>query len=551
MSCDIEAIIDQRPISATIEQNPFDVTVDGAIVQMNGLVDGDYGDIAVSNNGATMTIENMGENATVTTGTYASKVNQDLLIKVRKASAGTITKGQVVYIVGSTGNHLTVELARANAEATSAYTIGIAATTITGSNDGFVIQNGRLTGLSTLPTASFSDGNALYLSETTAGDYRVGIPEAPNHGVFLGFVIRANNGSAGELDVRIDNYQELEELSDVYINNETVNDFLVRKATRWENTTPANVKTILAINNVNNTSDLNKPISTATQIALDGKVDKVTGKGLSTEDYTTAEKNKLAGIEAGAQVNTVTSVAGKTGAVSLVKADVGLSNVDNTSDLNKPISTATQTALNAKENTIATGTVSQYYRGDKTFQTLDKTAVGLGNVSNTDTTTTANITDSSNKRFITDAQQTVLGNTSGTNTGDQNIFSTIAVASQSNVVADSTSDTLTLIAGSNITLTTNATNDSITIASTGGGSAAETFETVSKNLKAYPAAFNYTTGTLTSIVYTLPVGTITKTLNYTSGTLTSIVLSGDTPAGIDLTKTLGYTGDTLTSITYS
>lgn len=44
----------------------------------------------------------------------------------------------------------------------------------------------------------------------------------------------------------------------------------------------------------------------------------------------------------------VTSVAGKTGAVTLVKADVGLSNVDNTSDLNKPISTATQTALNAK-----------------------------------------------------------------------------------------------------------------------------------------------------------------------------------------------------------
>lgn len=34
--------------------------------------------------------------------------------------------------------------------------------------------------------------------------------------------------------------------------------------------------------------------------ALAGKVDKVTGKGLSTEDYTTTEKNKLAGIEAGA-----------------------------------------------------------------------------------------------------------------------------------------------------------------------------------------------------------------------------------------------------------
>jgi len=37
----------------------------------------------------------------------------------------------------------------------------------------------------------------------------------------------------------------------------------------------------------------------------DGKVDKISGKGLSTEDYTTAEKNKLAGIEAGAEVNNI------------------------------------------------------------------------------------------------------------------------------------------------------------------------------------------------------------------------------------------------------
>ena len=46
----------------------------------------------------------------------------------------------------------------------------------------------------------------------------------------------------------------------------------------------------------------------------------------------------------------VDSVAGKTGIVTLVKADVGLSSVDNTSDINKPISTATQTALNLKAN---------------------------------------------------------------------------------------------------------------------------------------------------------------------------------------------------------
>jgi hypothetical protein len=99
--------------------------------------------------------------------------------------------------------------------------------------------------------------------------------------------------------------------------------------------------------------------------------------------------------------------------------DIGLGNVDNTSDANKPISSATQTALNAKEPTITAGTISQYYRGDKTFQTLDKSAVGLGNVENVDTTTTTNITDSVNKRFVSDANLTTIGNQSGVNTGDE------------------------------------------------------------------------------------------------------------------------------------
>jgi hypothetical protein len=42
-----------------------------------------------------------------------------------------------------------------------------------------------------------------------------------------------------------------------------------------------------------------------------------------------------------------------------------------------------QTALNSKEPTITAGLISQYWRGDKSWQTLDKTAVGLGNVDNT------------------------------------------------------------------------------------------------------------------------------------------------------------------------
>jgi hypothetical protein len=706
MSNDIKATIDERPITATIQGAVVNITGGGG----GGVTDGDKGDIVVSGAGETWTIQNMDENATVTTGTYVSKVNQDLLIKVRKATSGTITKGQAVYIVGSTGNHLTVELARADVEATSAYTIGIAATTITSSNDGFVIQNGRLTGLSTVPTATFSDGDTIYLSETTAGGYRVGIPTAPNHGVLLGFVIKTSNGNAGEIDIRVQNYQELEELSDVYINNKTTNDFLVRKATRWENITPADVKTILAINNVDNTSDLNKPISTATQTALDGKVNKsgdtmtgvlvlprsnaitsnteanatkigngtnsiqlwatAGGAEISTENgtrirmneplrfdavageftinrmpivircETDAEDNNAKGtfiewdqlfrsgvtydygiaesayrnwIRGGSVGPAPTFTVATTGQkrvmwfgqhyesaagtgeethmhgnwetcqadmstivtriqvgygedwteVSVVNADFAISKNGKfflASDKNVYMTLngtdgdvswiLTQLILNGRldvrrdlgitNNTYnlqrlarvsADGFLEFNYIADGTNLTgysiratnskdivLATTSaplalvvkpttgfIGIGTSSPTDPLdvngdairirtkrTPASATATGVQGEITWDDNYVYWCTgtnnwkqipilpwgaslSGTNTGDQNLFSTIAVAGQSNVVADSTSDTLTLVAGSNITLTTNATNDEITIASTGGGGGGFTY----------------------------------------------------------------------------
>jgi hypothetical protein len=66
---------------------------------------------------------------------------------------------------------------------------------------------------------------------------------------------------------------------------------------------PTYTKNDVGLGNVDNTSDLNKPISTATQTALDLKVDKIAGKGLSANDFTNTLKTKLDGIQDGAEVN--------------------------------------------------------------------------------------------------------------------------------------------------------------------------------------------------------------------------------------------------------
>lgn len=149
--------------------------------------------------------------------------------------------------------------------------------------------------------------------------------------------------------------------------------------------------------------------------------------------------------------------------------------------------------------------------------------------------------------------KTDLGLT-GTNSGDQNMFSTIAVSGQSDVVADSTSDTLTLVAGANVTITTNASTDTITISSSGGGGGGytETFETVSQNFNEYPYTITYSGGEISTITYDLGGGqSIVKTFNYTSGNITTIVLSGDTPSGINLTKTFTYSSGNIVSVAYS
>lgn len=68
---------------------------------------------------------------------------------------------------------------------------------------------------------------------------------------------------------------------------------------------------IISRRGLGNSSDLSNYYNkTETDNLLSGKVDKVTGKGLSTEDYTTAEKTKLSNIEAEANKTVVVQTTG-------------------------------------------------------------------------------------------------------------------------------------------------------------------------------------------------------------------------------------------------
>jgi len=246
----------------------------------------------------------------------------------------TITKGQPVYAFGAAGNRMSVKLAANTSDATSAQTVGVVfSNSIAAGQKGFIITQGVISGLN---TSMYSPGNQLYLG-STAGSLTNVKPYAPNHLVYIGIVERANAGN-GQIYIKPQNGYELDELHNVQAQTPTVNDVLYYfggSPGQWKT---ASISTILGYT----------PLSAA-----------ITSLNALTD-------------------------ASQTFAIGTTGTDFNISSATSTHTFNLPTASATNrgalsstdwSTFNSKEPAISAGTTLQYWRGDKSWQTLDTLAV--------------------------------------------------------------------------------------------------------------------------------------------------------------------------------
>ena len=249
------------------------------------------------------------------------------------------------------------------------------------------------------------------------------------------------------------------------------------------------------------TSELTNDSDFATTTQLDTKVDKVTGKGLSTNDYTTEEKTKLSNIEDGANKTIVDTALSSTSTnpvqnkvintkLTTMQSDID-SKVPSSRTVNGKALTANITLsasdVGALPNTTQIpsidGLATETYVDNKvaglvdsaptTLDTLNELAAALGDDPNFATTVATQIGNKVDKvsgkglstNDYTTTEKTKLSGIAEGAEVNQNAFSNVVVGSTT-VAADSKTDTLTLVAGNNVTITPDATNDKITIAAT-------------------------------------------------------------------------------------
>lgn len=216
----------------------------------------------------------------------------------------------------------------------------------------------------------------------------------------------------------------------------------------------------------------------ASKTDLDDKVDKVSGKGLSTNDYTTSEKNKLGNIAAGAQVNVIESVKVNGTAQTITSKAVDITVPTKLSDL-------------TNDNNFVTD--ANYVHTDNNYTSTEKTKLN--------------------------------GIASGAEV-NQNAFSNIKVGSTT-VAADSKTDTVEFV-GSGVTITPDATNDKITF-TVAAATVDSVVSTSSTNAVQNQAITNFVDayGAITNVSANATLGTPAYdkiTFTYSNGSISDVSL---------------------------
>ena len=164
------------------------------------------------------------------------------------------------------------------------------------------------------------------------------------------------------------------------------------------------------------------------------------------------------------------------------------------------------------------GSQDFYHNNAKKLETTNSGILVTGGVTASGTNVLSGLTyptsdGSSGQALVTDGSG---GLSFSSISAGGNAFGTIAVSGQSNVAADSNSDTLTLVAGSNITITTTPGTDTVTIAA-GGGGAAITVQDEGSSLSTAAGTINFVgagvtaTGSGSTKTITIPgTGTVSE-----------------------------------------